>query len=118
MIRLKVNPTKCELFFCSEVVDSVIADFNELSPGIKVITEDLELLGAPLTKLSTKKILSKKKSQLSILLERLSDLNHLIAYYILKHCLAVPKLIYILRTSCCLDFEQDLLDMDYNLNPL
>lgn len=59
LIRLHVNPKKCELFFCSDPMDSVIADFNELSPGIKIITEDLELLGAPLTELSTKKVLSK-----------------------------------------------------------
>lgn len=29
-IGLYVYPTKCELYFCSEIVDSVVADFNEL----------------------------------------------------------------------------------------
>lgn len=96
-IGLNVNPTKCELYFCSKPEDSVVSNFNKLTPGIKIITEDLELLGAPLTKAATKRILMKKKIQLSTLIERLSNLKYHIAFYILKHCFTIPKLTYLLR---------------------
>lgn len=49
---------------------------------------------------------------MSTLLERLHDLNHHIAFFILKHCFAIPKLTYILRTSCCFNFEPELNIMD------
>lgn len=80
-------------------MESIISDFNELSPGIKVITEDLELLGAPLTTSSTKKLLHKTQLKLSTLLERLHDLKHHVAFYIL-------------RISCCFHFELELHNMD------
>lgn len=114
-IGLNLNPSKCELFFCSEPVESIVSEFNKVSPGIRVITDELELLGAPLTRTSTEKLLRKKKIQLSTLLERLNGLKHHIAYYLLKHCLAIPKLTYILRTSCCFNFEDELYDMDNNI---
>lgn len=111
-IGLNVNPSKCELFFCSKQEDSIIANFNEVTPGIRIVTDDLDLLGAPLTETATKRILTKKKIELSTLIERLSNLKHHIAFYILKHCLTIPKLTYLLRTSCCFNFEEHLFDMD------
>ncbi len=87
-IGLKINASKCELFFCDQPVESVISEFDNISPGIKIITDDLELLGAPLTPISTKKFLNKKHIQLRTLLERLDGLKHHIAFYILRHCFA------------------------------
>ena len=58
---------------------------NQLSSGIKIVTDDLELLGAALTEISTKRLLRKKHTNLTTLLERLGGLKHHIAFYILKH---------------------------------
>lgn len=33
-VGLQINPTKCELFFCSEVDRDIVNKFDELSPGI------------------------------------------------------------------------------------
>lgn len=111
-IGLKINASKCEMFFCDQPVESVVSNFNTLSPGIKIVTEDLELLGAPLTEISTKKFLNKKHVNLTTLLKLLGGLKHHIAFYILRHCFAIPKLMYILRTSACFVFEEELNDMD------
>lgn len=47
-IGLRINPEKCELFFCSAVDNDVLARFDGISPGIKVV-DKLSLLGAPIT---------------------------------------------------------------------
>jgi hypothetical protein len=45
-IGLKVNTSKCEIFFCSQRIDSSI-----VSPGIRITSkDDLQLLGAPILK--------------------------------------------------------------------
>lgn len=46
-IGLKVNPSKCELFFCSGVGDeNVISKFQKIAPNIKVVDSvNLNLLG-------------------------------------------------------------------------
>ena len=75
----------------------------------------MELLGAPLTPVSTKKFLRKKHTQLSLLIERLSGLKHHIAFYILKHCIAIPKLMYALRTTACFNFSEELKNLDYDI---
>lgn len=45
-IGLEINTTKCELFFCGETNQSTIEDFKDFCPPIKIIDNDLELLGA------------------------------------------------------------------------
>lgn len=57
-----------------------------ISPGIKVISE-LTLLGAPMTENSIRTVLEKKKIQLKILFQRLTELdNNHIAFHILRNC--------------------------------
>lgn len=96
---LEINPTKCEIYFCSEVEPDVVNRFNDISPGIIVVNE-LTLLGAPITENAFINVFNKKLRQLRLLFERLTDLdNYQIAYYLLKNCLSVPKLVFLLRTS-------------------
>lgn len=47
-IGLKINPSKCELHFCGEVSEDVVDKFNQISPGIRVMNDDIELLGSSL----------------------------------------------------------------------
>lgn len=114
-IGLRINKSKCELYFCSEKDDSVISKFNVLSPGIKVLDSEIELLGTALFPSSTAKILEKKLIQMKTMFERLTELNHHIAFYLLKHCLAIPKLTYILRTHSLLGFENVIAKFDFEI---
>lgn len=98
-IGLEVNPSKCELYFCSSFDQSIYDIFAKVSPGIQVISSDLSLLGAPLTDSACESILNKKFEELRTMFDRLPSLNHQIAYFVLKHCFAVPKLTFLLRTA-------------------
>lgn len=95
---LEVNPSKCEIYFISSFDQSVYDKFAEISPGIKNVNDDLSLLGAPLTDHMSEVILNKKFKELTTLFDRLQFLNSHIAYFLLKNCLCIPKLTYLLRT--------------------
>lgn len=100
-IGLEINPAKCELFFCGDQIESVIQDFNAICSGIKVVANDLELLGSPISEGSEEKLILKKHSELKVMFERLNLLNCHTAYFLLKICFTVPKLTYMLRSSPC-----------------
>lgn len=55
--------------------------------------------------LTKKKLQSKKHLEMKTMFKRLMDLNYYITFYLLKHCLAIPNLTYILSTTSCLVFE-------------
>lgn len=99
-IGLEINPNKCELFFCSNTDHAILSSFNAIAPGIKTVEKsDLSLLGSPIfhdaIELATKETLSK----LTHLFENLQGLHPHIAFFLLKNCLAIPKLTYFLRTT-------------------
>lgn len=98
-IGLQINPTKCELFFCSTVDQDIVSQFDQISPGICIINE-FTLLGTSITDNAFDKVFNKKLSELKLLFERLRELdNYHIAFYILKNCFAIPKLVFLLRTT-------------------
>lgn len=99
IIGLQVNTAKCELFFCSEVDQEILNQFNAIATGIKVVLE-LTLLGAPISDNAFEDVSNKKWNEMQVLFERLLALdNNHIAFYLLKNCFSVPKLIYLLRVS-------------------
>ena len=63
--------------------------------------EDLTLLGAPVLPCANEKVLSAKLDSLKTLTDRLKLLNEHDALYLLKNCMAIPKLLYFLRTALC-----------------
>lgn len=63
-IGLEINPEKCELFFCSKINQDMFQSFSKIAPGIRIVTEDLTLLGAPLIKSATIKVLNNKLEEL------------------------------------------------------
>lgn len=71
--------------------------FNALSPGNKIIENDLELLGVGLMLNSTRNLMAKRNIQLKIMFERLLNLNYHV--FLLKNCFVIPKLTNFLRTS-------------------
>lgn len=114
-LGLQINPSKCELYFCGLQSDIILQKFNNISPGIKMINNDLTLLGAPLNEFSTKDLLEKKNEELKTLFSRLKDLHSHVAYFMLKNCFAVPKLIYLLRTSPAWTAPDTLRNIDMNI---
>lgn len=106
LIGLEINSSKCELFFCSSYSQEVFDKFDNTSPGIQVITSDLTLLGAPLTDSACEIVYNKKLEEFRTMCSRLLHLNHHIAYFMLKHCFAIPKLTFLLRTSPFWKFQQ------------
>ena len=98
-LGLTVNFSKCELMAINPQMD---VDFAQEFPGIKVIQpEDLTLLGAPVLPCANNKVLSAKLDSLKTLTERLKQLHEHDALYLLKNCMAIPKLLYFLRTAPC-----------------
>ena len=74
--------------------------------------DDLELLGAPILNESISYALEKKIGQAQVLTGRLGLLPAHQALFILKNCLSLPKLCYILRCSECWKFEEKLNEFD------
>ncbi len=71
-----------------------------LLPGIKILTAaQCELLGAPLTPEALPRALSTKIEAISRLVGRLPSLQSHTALFLLKNCLATPKLVYLLRCA-------------------
>jgi hypothetical protein len=90
---------KCEIIGAS--ADSI--KYLELHGIVLQSTAKTEvtLLGAPLHKVSIEKILTAKMGDLETLCNRLCLLPKHHSLFLLRNALAIPKLLYILRTSPC-----------------
>lgn len=112
-VGLEINFNKCELFFPSSADRDSVSKFSLLAPGIRVLNKNqLRLLGAPLTVEALHDCISEKSKSLSLLCSRLDILPSHVAFFILKNCLAIPKLTYILRCSPCWLYEDGLSKID------
>jgi len=96
---LHLNTAKCEIImedFTAIALSSPLADF------VRVEKSEMMLLGAPVTKGKTHdKAITDKIEQLSRAIDRLSLHHAHDALVILKNNLAMPKLLYTIRTSDC-----------------
>ena len=116
-LGLVLNPSKCEIFTinCQENAPDIISKFKETAPEIKVIdTTDLILLGAPILPESYDTILNSKHADLKRMLARLDTIDCHDAYFLLKNCFAIPKLLFFLRSAPLFESNQ-LADMDRSL---
>lgn len=94
-IGLEINPTICELYFCSDKDDEILSEFNQICPGISVVNdESLNLLGAPIFDESFKSVSEKLLRKLKIMFGRMKNLNSHTAYCLLKFCFGMPKLTF------------------------
>jgi hypothetical protein len=96
-IGLEVNISKCEIF--GEHIDQ-----NHLveHKNLKLLAKhELNLLGSCLNADSLTSTLNKKMEEVSVLLDKLVLLPKHCAFYILKHCFALPKFLFLLRTAPC-----------------
>ena len=102
-IGLDVNPAKCEVLISNIGAASLSVTkekLHELIPGAAVITDSQKMvLGAPLTRSAAETALAKKKEELDRLCSRLHLLDSHSAFYLLRHCLWLPRLQYLLRAA-------------------
>ena len=114
---LELNPTKCELFLVNPEDDMYVTNirnhFNEVCKGIKVVQEqNLSLLGAPKLAEAIGSILEPKLENLRLMTSRLKEIDNHEALFLLRHCFAIPKLTYFLRTAPCFMNESLLGNFD------
>jgi hypothetical protein len=105
-IGLFLNEGKCEI-----ITDdiTVVDRFRQIAPSIiHTRCKDALLLGAPVGNYeAVTTVLQTKLSQFKCLTERLVNFNAHDAFFLLRNCFALPKLLYTLRSAPC--FSHDLL---------
>lgn len=116
-IGLELNTSKCEIYFCGDNVDAgIVSQFELLAPGIRVVADDeLEILGSPLLEAAIESFTRTKFQKINELIGRLASLQTHYAFFILKNCFAIPKLVYLLRCSPLWKFADLLREMDLQL---
>ena len=112
---MSMNPGKCELYaFDSDdnKTKAVIEKFKSIAPKIKIVkTAELTMLGAPILNDAYDSVLNAKSLELQRMVDRVSDIDCHDAYFLLKNCLAIPKLLFFLR-SAPLHESNKLLELD------
>lgn len=111
---MNINPTKCELFFLSGNVNKDIETcFSDILPGIRTVScRDLSLLGSPLCPEGFKVPLEQKIDSLKLMVERLKTLPKQIAYFLIKNCFGIPKMLYTIRSVPTFMLPDYLREMD------
>ena len=99
-LGLNLKSTKCELTMIGSNEESILREFEEACPGITlIVAEDLCLLGAPLGLNALDLELEKKKEDLARLRKQTLTIPAQQAFFLMKNCFAIPKLMFLLRTS-------------------
>jgi len=102
-IGLELNFQKCEICVLGANESSksdIIQLFADFAPDIKVFENDeAELLGAPLSAESTRKVLKAKTECFQKYSSKLSSLSAHAAFFLLRLSISTPRLIYFLRCS-------------------
>ena len=116
-LGLHLNEAKCELMILgmnNTATCSTISLFQQIAPTIRTIIAPNEaiLLGAPLTTAGIGPSFQPKIDALSRLRTRLNSLHAHDALYLLRNCVAIPKLLYLLRTSPTWKRNEDLESFD------
>ena len=101
-LGLSLNQRKSEVI-CDESDPSISTSLLSLIPDAKTVPPSAAtLLGAPVGDLfSISNAISKKTHMLQIMAPRLQYLSAQDALLLLRHALAIPKLLYTLRTAPC-----------------
>ncbi len=117
LLGLELNYEKCELYFCNGSIDTdIVNSFKIIAPGIRIVSDDeLELLGSPLHENGIENFARRKFDKIFLLINRLSSLQSHYAYFILKNCLAIPKLVYLLRCTPLWKYQNLLHEMDIQM---
>lgn len=115
-IGLDINIKKCELLFCSEPDSAILSSLCDFAPGIQIVSKsELTLLGCPVFSEGLEDAFLEKLSVMKILFHNLLSLHSHIAYFLLRNCLSVPKILYFMRTSSLWCFPALLNQFDSQL---
>ena len=103
-VGLLINPAKCEVILPTDSSPdqnaAAVRQIHEWIPGAAVMpVTDQTLLGAPVTEAAAELVLERKETELKRLLERLHQLDAHSAIFLLRNCLRLPKLQYLLRAA-------------------
>lgn len=118
---LELNFKKCELLIINPnlSVNSIEPLFSNITPGIKVITENnLTILGVPVFEEALPKFVEDKLSQMNNASEILFELPSHLAYQILKYCFYAPKFIYMSRCSLIWKFPSLYYTLDHKFKKI
>lgn len=108
-VGLKLNSIKCEILRIKPLSDAEIEKLNEIIPGIIVsLPEDFCLLGAPLTLDGIPEAIRNK----SINCTSYFETNKFERTSSIVHCLSIPKIMRLLRSSPCWLFKGNLNKFD------
>ena len=114
-----IEPTKCELMVKRENTVSFLEKFNAICPGIELIlVEHVTLLGAALGEKSIDTILEKKNEEFKVLCTNIKDIPKHQAFFLIKNCFAIPKILYIFSTSADFKKDKNLQEMHDNLKDI
>lgn len=102
---LEINPSKCEIAVlskCPDYVKETGAKFRSFASDIRLVDPtQLDLLGAALHPDGVENKLGKKLEIFQRMCANLDRVHAHDALYLLHHCFALPRLVYILRSSPC-----------------
>ncbi|XP_055353426.1 uncharacterized protein LOC129599261 [Paramacrobiotus metropolitanus] len=102
-LGLQLNLSKCELHVFGGTESErkeVIESFHSISPEILLVSsEQLDLLGAPLTDLAIGRVLDGKIGQIRRLTDLLGVLPAHQSLFLLKNSLSLPRLLFTLRCA-------------------
>ena len=95
---------------------SILEKINAICPGIELIpVENVTLLGAALGEKSIDTKLEKKNEEFKRLCTNIKDIPNHRAFFIIKNCFAIPKLLNIFRTSVVFKKDKIFQEMHDNL---
>ena len=101
-LGLSLNLFKCELNMASASYSHFVDELQSVAPGVRLLAIDsseVTLLGSPITLDALPLSFESKLSSIQILTSRLGTLFAHDAFYLLRHCFVIPKLLYLLCTS-------------------
>ena len=116
-IGLEVNPTKSEASKVScDNFQNVLLAIESALPGVTVTErEDLSILGAPIDINGCRTGVLKAVERLSTMSSRLESIDAEPAFFLLRNCLSMPRLLFKLRSSLCYRLHAELTQFDKTL---
>ena len=110
-----LNSSKSELFVNDvdpQREERTIGDFKEIAPNIRSIDDStLFLLEAPILENAFDSMVSSKLTDLQRMITHLKNMSRHKAFYLIKNCLFIPKLLSVFRFSPLYN-SNELVDMD------
>ena len=120
-VGLEINNSNCELLIVNNTTSQERSQtsklFQDEFPSISIPAPNLwQLLGSPLHQDSTPLHLEAKTKILDNIIENLELIEPHQAFFIMKNCFSIPKLIYLLRSALIFKCKEELEVFDTETN--